>query len=116
MIEISVEQETNKQIVHVGGSLTVEPAAELKNVIRDALMGQADSVVLLLGAVTAADLSFFQVLCSAHRTAVNSKKTFSVERFQQDALLRVHRMAGFVRRNGCALDKTGSCVFMAMSR
>jgi hypothetical protein len=65
--------------------------------------------------VTAADLSFFQVLCSAHRTAITGKKTFSVERFQQDALMRVYRMTGFARLKGCALDKTGSCFFMLMS-
>ncbi len=116
MIEISVGQEPNKQIVNVSGSLTVEHAVELKAAVQDALTGLADSVVLSLGEVTSVDLSFFQVLCSAHRTAVTNKKTFSMERFQQDALLRVHRMTGFVRRNGCALDKTGTCIFMAMSR
>jgi hypothetical protein len=42
-------------------------------------------------------------------------KSFSVEQFQQDVLIRAHRAMGFTRRIGCDLDRTKSCVFMLMS-
>ncbi len=116
MIEIGIEQAADKRVVKVSGHLTVEHAVELKTAVQEALTGQAGRVVLALGPVAAADLSFFQVLCSAHRTAVSAKKIFAVERFQQDALLRLHRMIGFARRKGCALDTTATCVFAALSK
>jgi anti-anti-sigma regulatory factor len=115
MINIGIQKSKNRETVNISGSLTVEHAAEVKKAIQSALEKRSKNIVLSLGTITKADLTFFQVVCSAHRTAMKSEKTFSVEQFQQDILIHAHRSMGFARRIGCALDKTKSCVFMLMS-
>ena len=115
MINIRSEHAADREFVTISGSLTVEHASEIKDALQEALGQKAKNIVLSLGAVTGADLSFFQVLCAAHKTATTYGKFFSVEQFRQDVLIRAHRGMGFTRRIGCALDKTRSCVFMLMS-
>ena len=115
MIDIATEHTQGQEAVTISGSLTVEHAAEIKSALQDALKKKSRSVVLTLGPVTKADLTFFQVICSAHKTATTAGKSFSVEKFQQEPLVRAHRDMGFTRRIGCALDSTKSCVFMLMS-
>jgi len=115
MINISAKHDKDQEIVNISGSLTVEHAMEVKDAIQSALEQPGKNVVLLLGTITKADLTFFQVVCSAHKTATTANKIFSVQQFQQDVLMRPHRAMGFTRRVGCAIDKTKSCVFMLMS-
>ncbi len=115
MINIDTQQGEDRETVNIGGSLTVEHAREMKDAIQSALEQRGKNIVLSLGTVTRADLTFFQLVCSAHKTAITADKTFSVEQYQQDVLMRAHRSMGFTRRVGCALDKTKSCVFMLMS-
>ena len=115
MIDIHAKHRPGKETVTISGSLTVEHALELKTALQDALKRKAKSVVLTLGTITKVDLTFFQVLCSAHKTATTSGKSFSVEQCHQEILKQTHGSIGFTRRVGCALDSTKSCVFMMMS-
>jgi len=115
MIAISSEHAAGRETVLISGSLTVEHAAEVRTALHSAFKKKSKSIVLSLGQVNKADLTFFQVVCSAHKTATTAGKNFSVEQFQQEPLVRAHRSMGFTRRVGCALDKTKSCVFMLMS-
>ena len=115
MINIGIQQSKDREIVNISGSLTVEHAAEVKKAIQSALEKRGNNVLVLLGTVTKTDLTFFQVVCSAHKTAMTAGKTFNVEQFQQDTLMSAHRTMGFTRKVGCSWDKTKSCVFMLMS-
>jgi hypothetical protein len=96
--------------------MTVIHAEELKKAMQEAFGRPSQNIVLSLGTVSEADLSFFQIICSAHRTAMAEGRTFSVQNFNQDGLMRAHALCGFVRRSGCSQDKTGTCVLMKMSR
>jgi anti-anti-sigma regulatory factor len=116
MINISSKHAVGRETVIISGSLTVEHAVEFKTELQNAFKKKAKNIVLSLGPVTKADLTFFQVICSAHRTATVANKSFCVEQFQQEPLIRAHRSMGFTRRVGCVLDKTKSCVFMLMSK
>lgn len=115
MITISTEHKPNNETVTVSGSLTVEHAAEVKAALQEALQQNAEHVVLSLGTISQADLSFFQVVCAAHKAATLSGKTFGIEPSKQGPLMQSHRSLGFSRRVGCNLDTTKSCVFMLMS-
>ena len=115
MITISSEHTAGRETVRISGSLTVEHAADIQTALQNAFKKKVKSVLLSLGTVTKADLTFFQMVCSAHRTAITANKLFSIEQCQQEPLIRAHRSMGFSRRVGCALDKTKSCVFMLMS-
>jgi len=115
MVTIGSEHAAGIETVTISGSLTVEHAEEVKVALENAFKKKTKSVVLFLGQVDKADLTFFQTICSAHRTAITAGKSFRVEQFQQEPLMRAHRAMGFTRRIGCALDKARSCVFMLMS-
>jgi anti-anti-sigma regulatory factor len=115
MINISSAHERGKEMVNVSGSLTVEHATELNAALQNAFKRKAKNLVLLLGTVTKTDLTFLQLVCSAHKTAITDGKSFTVEHFQQDVLKRAHVAMGFTRCHGCVLDKTKSCVLMLMS-
>jgi ABC-type transporter Mla MlaB component len=115
MIEINVDQEANAKNITMGGNLTVEHAAEMMATFRDALTVPIPDIELTLGAVTKVDVAFLQLLCSTHRTAAESGKTFIVERFHQEPMTRALRTMGFNWTKGCSCDPTQSCVFVRMS-
>jgi ABC-type transporter Mla MlaB component len=114
MINIDSTYEQNKDTVSVSGSLTVEHATEMKVALQNAFKPGVQNIILSLGTVTKADLTFFQLLCSAHKTAMTDGKSFIVEQFHQDILIRAHDAMGFTRCHGCVLDKTKSCVLILM--
>jgi len=62
----------------MGGSLTIENAARIRQELIRAFQG-SDSVVLVIGEDVVADVSFLQILCSAYRTACNENKKFEVD-------------------------------------
>jgi anti-anti-sigma regulatory factor len=115
MINISSTHERDKEIVSVSGSLTVEHAMEMKTALQNAFKKKAKDVVLSLGAVTKTDLTFFQLVCSAHKAAMTENKFFTVEQFPQDGLKRALGSLGFAHCHGCVLDKTKSCLFVLIS-
>lgn len=84
-------QETTKLLI--SGPMTIEDAAHVKTSLVEAL---ASSLLIEvdLGAVEAIDLSCLQVLCSAHRAAVQAGKKL-VLRSKADALITCLEDAGF---------------------
>lgn len=62
----------------MGGSLTVDNAARIQEeLIR--VSRESDRIALEIEEDAVADLSFLQILCSAHRTALLEKKTFELD-------------------------------------
>ena len=97
--------------ITMNGSLTVANAAAILKALREALAG-TDRLTVTLGEKAEADVSFFQILCSAHRTATKLNKCLhldagSARRFYGDA-----RASGYVRIKGCSRDRDGSCLWV----
>ena len=115
MIDISVDQEMDSKNISIAGSLTVEHAAQMMETLRNALTMPIPNVRLTLGPVTKIDVTFFQLLCSAHRRATDCGKTFVVENFHQEPITRALRLMGFNRNKGCSCDAAQSCVLARMS-
>jgi anti-anti-sigma regulatory factor len=93
----------------LNGRQTVQNGDLLRKAILSALE-QTRSVVLDLGKSDEADLSFLQVLCSAHRTAIRLNKNLAIER-ASEAVLRAVDSAGYARHTGCSLDVRKSCLW-----
>lgn len=107
----SKENESPKtEVLKIGGDLTIENAQELHKILVTA-MNNSDQIVLYFENVTATDLSFIQLLCSAHRTAVRSDKNMKLDGQRPDVLKTAVREMGFIREKGCVLDTQENCIW-----
>ena len=94
----------------VRGGVTIQNAASF----RDALskwMAEGNTLALNVEAVDEADLSSLQLICSAHQTAINSKKSLSLAGGVPEVLSRVARDSGFSTAQGCGMDSGVICLW-----
>ena len=96
----------------LAGKLTIPRASELLAAIVQALAAEDHEVVLDLSEVTGADVSFLQILCAAHRSALRDGKTFAVTSPSRE-LLQAVRTAGFERRMPCGPCAGDTCLWQA---
>jgi hypothetical protein len=94
----------------MSGALTVENAGAILKRIRGAL-AQTDNLLITVGEEAETDISFLQILCSAHRTAVLQNKCFRVNTKNPRAFENDVRAAGYGRSTGCSRDHDGSCLW-----
>jgi len=107
------ESDGGRELV-MGGSLTIENASSLRLKLLEALMREDDlSVCIDTDAVL--DVSFLQILCSAHRTATKLDKTFLLRDLAEDNFASVVKSAGYSRKRGCARDKYDTCLWLGGS-
>ncbi len=97
--------------VLLSGALKIENAAEIRMKLID-MIEKEDRVVITVGEDAEADLSFFQLICSAHRTAVRLNRSFGVASVRPQTFIRSSKAAGFLREKGCACDLMGDCVWV----
>lgn len=93
------------------GDLTVHQADEIRAVLIKAL-SEADHALLNVLNVTSADLACLQLLCSAHRTALQQGKQLSYEGAVPALVGKAVEEAGLSRSNGCCLDRTRTCIWV----
>lgn len=90
------------------GELTIQHASRLKEVLLDALDRTTNLSVVLEG-IKEIDLSCLQVLCSAHRTAIESAKDISIAGSWPEGFRRVVDESGYERGRSCRSPKDVSC-------
>jgi anti-anti-sigma regulatory factor len=93
------------------GTWTIERAYELKQLLMERLSDEGDVVVDLRG-VVAVDLSFLQLLCSAHRTFLGLNRRFSLDAKRPEALKEFVKNAGYAHTLGCHQAKGGNCLWI----
>ena len=94
------------------GDLTIERTTKLLEVLRHAL-AVSDRIVVEFGEVSTVDLSFLQLLCSAHRTAVAKGKQFFFAGDRPDFLSDAAEQAGFIRKRKCQMNPEGQdCLWL----
>ncbi len=101
---------TEPQIIKFAGDLTIENSQELHKILLTAL-NNANQLLVTFEGVTAADLSFMQLLCSAHRTAVRTDKHLELASPRPGVLKAAVQELGFIRDKGCVLDTQASCIW-----
>lgn len=102
---------TKTRTLNLGGKLTIQNAVPLKESLLKALKG-AIEVTVDLEKVTDVDTSCLQLFCSAHRTAIDEKKKFSIVGDSSKVFTEVSADAGFPRHIGCAQDNENSCIWV----
>ena len=95
----------------LAGSLTIENASELRKKLIAALIRE-DALKVSVDADAAVDLSFLQLLCSAHRTASKLGKSFTLGHAASGNFLTAVESAGYFRKRGCARDREETCLWI----
>ncbi len=101
-------QSTESGILTITGEMGIEQASELKSSLAQALE-QSPRIEVDLSGVESVHLCCLQLLCTAHKNAVQSGKMLELRNagteFRKGAL-----DAGFIRHTGC-LDECGTVCF-----
>ena len=95
--------ENNAGTLCLDGDLTIERAAELLEVCRQAVAAH-DSISVTFGEVGAVDLTCLQLLCAAHRSAVAQGKQFRFAGQRPEILDEAACRAGFIRKRKCQMN------------
>jgi len=95
----------------LAGSLTIENASVIRKKLITALMKE-DALKVSIDADAAVDVSFLQLLCSAHRTASKLGKSFTLGPAASGNFLAAVESAGYFRKKGCARDREETCLWM----
>jgi ABC-type transporter Mla MlaB component len=96
--------------ITLNGSLTVANAAAIVKAIREALAA-TDRLTVTVGEGSEVDVSFFQILCSAHRTAAKLNKCLHLDAGKARKFFGEASASGYVRAKGCSRDRDGSCLW-----
>lgn len=104
-----MSQPAHKELL-LSGDLVLRHIARLKGEILTALE-ENDHLLLDLSAAKVVDLPFLQLLCSAHRSAVQRNKSLGLTGEIPDDFRRKLDAAGFLRHVGCGLDCPKTCIW-----
>ena len=93
------------------GELTIKRATEIRELLLESL-SRSQRVEVELGEVTDVDLSYLQLMCSAHRSASESGKSLIL--INQDVLLftETKDTAGFTNGKECKHNHNNDCLWM----
>jgi len=110
-MKFELEPSGNRGILTIDGELTIERAVELKAMLMKSLRS-ADNVHIQIDAVTEADLSCLQLLCSAHRTALSLNKNLTLNCQESEVFKHITEISGYSRHKGCCLDTSECCLWI----
>lgn len=104
MLTIDTTQEGPDAIIlALHGDLTIESVAELRDALLAASSEGQTQVRINGDGLTAIDFFGLQLLCSAHRTAVLTKKRLTWQGGRPPQISEAMRLTGFTRHCGCSL-------------
>jgi ABC-type transporter Mla MlaB component len=109
-MSIKLNKSVKNNTVRFAGNLTIENAAELNTLLMESL-NRMDYLHLAFANVTEVDISFLQLLCSLHRTAIKEKKNLVLDDQRPEPLRQAVLAAGFVRQEGCVLSVQQTCIW-----
>lgn len=98
-------------VLRLTGSWTIERACELKQLLLESLSDE-QHLMVDLREVVEVDLSFLQLLCSAHRTFWGRNKPFSLQDSKPDVIKAFVKNAGYARTLGCHRAGGGGCLWI----
>jgi anti-anti-sigma factor len=96
------------QVIQLSGELTIGRIAELRESIKN-LVDRFPTVHIRFEDVTGIDLSFLQLICSAHRTAASMNKQLVFSGVKPEIVNRILQSAGLTRQRACSLVPAAQC-------
>lgn len=95
MIEFSLDDTGTTGTLVLSGSLTIQHAQPLKEVLLRAV-GEVDRLVINMEQVEAMDLTALQLLCAAHRNLIQHEKVLDLDGAIPEIVSQSVRESGFV--------------------
>ncbi len=92
------------------GELTLENIRPLYEDMKD-ILEKANHLVVDVSEASDADLSFLQLLCSAHRTAMKTGKTLAFAEIIPDIVKKAMADNGYTGQSRCSLDLNHTCLW-----
>ncbi|MEN6620983.1 MAG: STAS domain-containing protein [Smithella sp.] len=102
---------SQKTTLVMNGNLTISQACTTRDEIHKALKNTRH-VELDMESVEEVDLSFLQLLCSAHRTSLSLDKILSIKGTIPEVFKKSIEDNGFMRERGCKMDSTNTCLWI----
>jgi ABC-type transporter Mla MlaB component len=96
--------------LEVSGTCTVQEAGRIRTLLMKRLQ-ETDRVVLNVSGVGEVDLSFLQLVCAAHKSALYANKTLVLDGVPSEPLTRKVREAGFTCREVCGPELNKDCLW-----
>ena len=96
--------------VILSGSLVLSSAGDSRAQLLQAL-DESDIVHLMLKDVTEVDLSLVQIICAAHRSALQRKKSLFLQKDLPDSFVQIIEDAGLQDHIGCSSGTCENCVW-----
>lgn len=93
----------------LGGDLTIDDASKLLTIIDEA-QSSAHNLLVTLENVTEVHLSCLQLLCSAHRSALQVDKNFSLGEFSPE-FRQAAQDAGYTGHTRCSFGLCDKCMW-----
>ena len=109
MFESRIEDNEKNKVLALSGDLTVLNAELFKTTLINA-MENKENLVLNFTNITGADISCLQIVCSAHKKAVNSNQTIKIDDNPSIIFNNALRDSGFLRQKGCQLEIQERCL------
>ena len=109
MTDFQVNGDQEQVIVVLRGDLTVERAGELKQTLQNAIAAFKSIIIGFEDNLTI-DVSFLQLICSAHRSALNFQKDLKLAGAVPEDFTRAIQSVGFTFHAACALNKNRECL------
>jgi hypothetical protein len=115
MTDFSMTKQTPEEAptvreIGICGGMTIHHADDIRMTLLDTL-AEANEVRLDLKKLTEIDLVGLQLICSAHRTAMNDRKLFVVKGGDNSAVKSAALAGGYIRHVGCAGDVDQTCIW-----
>ena len=108
---IKLEQENDKTCLYLEGEMTINNAEAFRDNLLLSLK-QSNLVEIDFEAVTAVDLTCLQLICSAHRFAVESGKDVVIKDNSLPPLREARIRAGFDFQKSCGFNPSHECLWM----
>lgn len=111
MADILHTQKNDREVLTVSGALTVKRAKALRAALLQAVQN-APAVEVHVEKIEDLDVTFAQLICSAHRTAADLNKTMTITGLEQERFNQMLGRFGFFRHIGCHESTRKSCLWL----
>jgi len=111
MATIRHEKKNGREVLIVSGALTVKHAKALKAALLETVRN-APKVELEVENIGDLDVTFAQVVCSAHRMAADLNKQMTITGLEQEQFSRMLGRFGFFRHIGCHESTRKTCLWL----
>ena len=111
MADIRHTQKNGREVLTVSGILTVKHAKALRTALLEAVR-KAPAVEVDVENIGDLDVTFAQLICSAHRMAADLNKQMTITGLEQERFSQLLDRFGFFRHIGCHENTRKSCLWL----